>query len=135
MLQAVATSHEVRVRGLPGGGYCFLAHNPVHEQSPVLCEEHDFPCGNLLEAGEPDRNNIARKHRGNHACAEDAQPNLAKCADDFLGQSAPHFDGSVPLAIRSHYEGGALRKFWWRRCTGFACWTACRKTAPKPQIR
>jgi hypothetical protein len=76
----------------------------MDKQSPLLQEQHDISIRNFMQAGPLDQNQIAWKDRRHHARAKDAKTNLAKCADNFLCQSAGQFDRSIPLNVRSHFQ-------------------------------
>src|SRR5579864_8910310 len=95
--QTVSASDQARILGTVGRGSIFSGHNPMDKQSPLLQEKHDLSRRNFLKAGPLDQNQIAWKDGRHHACAKDAKTNLAKCADNFLCQSARQLDRSIPL--------------------------------------
>ena len=57
-----------------------------------------------MKAGPLDQNQITWKNGRHHARAKDAKTNFAKCADNFLCQSARQLDRSIPLNVRSHFQ-------------------------------
>lgn len=110
MAQAIAARDQ---DGLFGGSARrrrhFPAHNAMNKQSPTLLENHHIAKENLARTGFANRQQIARKDRGNHARAHNAQAHFAECADDFFCKPAAYFSRSALLNVSKHFEGGAKK--------------------------